>query len=178
MSIISLATVKTTVGLPATVEERKLLPYYSSSERTLNRILGDTVFARIETAAANPGDDAPADTLIADYIVGFLAWFTYLRALPVMFGEPDRNGIHYKNDTNTVQAATGHLKELMKVAGEMRDQYQRDLIAYLEKNSDPGEEWEDFNTDTDSVNDDLRHSARKVYGGVVTRVNAYQRPKR
>lgn len=178
MSIISLATVKTTVGLPATVEERKLQPFYPSAERTLNRILGDTLFTRIETAAANPGDDVPADNLIADYIEQFLSWFTYARALPTLYAEPTRNGLHYKNDTNTVQASDAHLKHLMKVANEMKDQYQRDLIAYLEKNSNTGEEWEDYHTDTDSAVDDLRSDARKTFCGVVTKINPYQRPKR
>lgn len=178
MSIISLNTVKHTVGAADTLEEKKLRPYYVSAERTLRRILGDTVFARIEAAAAAPTTDVPADALIADYITGFLSWMTWGWSLPNLYAAPDRNGIHYKNDTNTVQSSDSHLKHLMKVAGDMRDQYQSDLIAYLEKNSQPDEEWEDYHTDTGSANDDLMHSSRKTYGGVVTRKNVYQRPPR
>ena len=166
MSIVTIDRIKAVTGLPATVEERKLLPYYGSAERTLRRILGDTVFERIEAAVIS-GTDTPANELIADYIEGFLAWFTYGRALPGLYAEPDRNGIHFKNDNNTQQADTAHLKHLMKVANDQRDEFQSDLIAYLEKNSDTGEEWAAYRTDTESANDDLRESARRTFSGVV-----------
>lgn len=169
MSIITIRTVKDTIGTADTVEERKFLPFYNSSERTLNRILGDTLFARIVAAAASPGTDVPADTLISTYITGFLSWFTYQRSLTRMYAEPDRNGAHYKQDSNNVQADTKWLNDEKKVAGEMRDQFQQDLIDYLEKNSNAGEEWADYRTDTDSANDDKMFSARTTYSGVITR---------
>lgn len=169
MSIITIATIKSTIGTADTVEERKFLPFYNSSERTLNRILGDTLFARIVAAAADPGTDVPADDLIADYITGFLSWFTYQRSLTRMYAEPDRNGAHYKNDSNTVQADTRWLDQEKKVAGEMRDQFQQDLIDYLDKNSEDGDEWEDYRIDTDSANDDKSYAARTTYSGVITR---------
>ena len=166
MSIVTIDQIKTVTGLPATVEERKLLPYYGSAERTLRRILGDTVFERIEAAVIS-GTDTPANELIADYIEGFLAWFTYGRALTRLYAEPDRNGVHYKNDANTIQVDTSWLNDEKKSAGEMRDQFQSDLIAYLDKNSDTGEEWAAYRTDTESANDDLRESARRTFSGVV-----------
>ena len=169
MSIITIAQVKSKVGSSDTVEERKLLSQYPSAERTLNRILGDTLFARIVAAAADPGTDAPADTLINTYIIGFLSWFTWLRALPMLYAEPDRNGVHYKNDSNTVQSDTSHFNDLKKVAGENKDQFQQDLIDYLEKNSGDGDEWADYRTDTDSANDDKSYAARTTYSGVITR---------
>ena len=176
MSIISLNTVRSTVGLPQTVEERKLQPFYHSAERTLHRILGDTLFTRINAAAQVPGADVPADELIAELISPFLAWFTYNRALPVLFAEPDRNGIHYKADANMVQSDTSHLKALMKVAADMHQMYQGDIIALMENESGPGQEWEDYRTDTGSVNDKDRHDARKTYAGIVTKVSKWQRP--
>ena len=86
-----------------------------------------------------------------------------------MYAEPDRNGAHYKQDSNNVQADTKWLNDEKKVAGEMRDQFQQDLIDYLEKNSNAGEEWADYRTDTDSANDDKMFSARTTYSGVITR---------
>ena len=174
MSIITLATVKTTVAAADMVEVRKLGPYYISAERTLNRILGDTVNTRIVAAAASPGTDVPADTLIADYLTGFLSWFTWHRALPVLYAEPDKNGIHYKADANNIQADASFLNKIMKVAADMSDQYQGDLIAYMEKNSDTGEEWAAYRTDTDTVNDDSRIS--KTYAGIVTKRSRWQNP--
>ena len=169
MSIITIATIKSTIGTADTVEERKFLPFYNSSERTLNRILGDTLFARIVAAAADPGTDVPADDLIDEFIKGFLSWFTYQRSLTRMYAEPDRNGAHYKNDSNTVQADTRWLDQEKKVAGEMRDQFQQDLIDYLDKNSEDGDEWADYRIDTDSANDDKSFAARTTYSGVITR---------
>lgn len=184
MSIISLNTVMQTVGLATTgtataVEERKLSPHYISAERTLRRILGDTLFARITSAAATPASDADADELIADYITGFLSWFTYKRSLPALAAEPSRNGIHYKNDANTVQADTSDKNNLKGVAEDTCDEYQSDLIAYLEKDAcSTAPVFPEYKVDTGSANDDDRRAARQTFAGIVTPRNYRKRPRR
>lgn len=178
MSIISLNTVRDTVGASKTVEDRKLQAHYISAERTLRRILGDTLFERIVDAAETPASDTDADALIEDYITGFLAWFTYKRALPGLYAEPTRNGMQYKNDPNTVQADGSHLNKLMGVAEDSCDQYQNDLIAYL--NKDIGKAtplFPEYYDDTDSANDDERVRARKTYAGIVVPKNRRKRPR-
>lgn len=183
MSIISLNTVMKTVGLATSssstaVEERKLSPHYVSAERTLRRILGDTLFTRIVDAAADPGTDADADSLITDYITGFLSWFTYKRSLPGLYAEPSRNGMQYKSDPNTIQAAESHLNRLVGVAEDSCDQYQSDLIAYLDNDScATTPDFPEYKTDTGSANDDDRYLARKTYAGVVTLKNHRKRQR-
>lgn len=178
MSIISLNTVRDTVGAAKTVEDRKLAPHYVSAERTLRRILGDTLFERIVDAVATPGSDAPAETLVDDYITGFLAWFTYKRALPMLYAEPTRNGMQYKNDANTVQADAAHLNRIIGVAEDSCDQYQSDLIAFLDNDACAQTPvFPEYKTDSGSANDDNRFDARRTYAGIVTPKNYRKRPK-
>lgn len=183
MSIISLNTVMKTVGLATSssataVEERKLSPHYVSAERTLRRILGDTLFERITDAAADPGMDTSADSLITDYITGFLSWFTYERSLPGLYAEPSRNGMGYRADSASVQADAGHLKRLMGVAADSKNDFQGDLIAYLKNDACAQTPvFPEYSTDSGSANDDNRIEARKTYAGVVTPKNPRKRPK-
>ncbi len=183
MSIISLNTVIKTVGLGTTgtataVEERKLSPHYISAERTLRRILGDTLFARVVAAAATPASDVPADDLIEDYITGFLSWFTYKRSLPGLAAEPSRNGIHYKNDANTVQADKSDKDNLKGVAEDTCDEYQSDLIAFLDNDACATTPvFPEYKTDTGSANDDERYAARQTFAGIVTPRNYRKRPR-
>jgi hypothetical protein len=64
----------------------------------------------------------------------------------------------------------------MKVAEEQRDQFQQDMIDYLEANSATGEEWADYRTDTDSANDRKMEDARYTFSGIYTRRSRWQNP--
>ena len=150
--ITNIDAVKTVTGLSATVEERKLLPFLQSVHNTVKRLLGTTLYNRLITeieADSTLATKADLLELRDDYIKPFIAWEVYARSFSRLYAEFDRNGAHYKNDANTVQAGTDWLKQEGASARDQANEYQEALIDFLNDNSGDGEAFEDYNTTTD-----------------------------
>lgn len=150
--ITNIDAVKTVTGLSATVEERKLLPFLQSVHNTVKRLLGTTLYNRLITeieADSTLATEADLLELRDDYIKPFIAWEVYARSFSRLYAEFDRNGAHYKNDANTVQAGTDWLKQEGASARDQANEYQEALIDFLNDNSGDGEAFEDYNTTTD-----------------------------
>lgn len=150
--ITNIDAVKTVTGLSATVEERKLLPFLQPVHNTVKRLLGTTLYNRLITeieADSTLATEADLLELRDDYIKPFIAWEVYARSFSRLYAEFDRNGAHYKNDANTVQAGTDWLKQEGASARDQANEYQETLIDFLKDNSGDGEPFEDYNTTTD-----------------------------
>ena len=177
--IVSIATMKETVGLSNLVEERKLEPFVDGVQRTVKRILGETLYDRLITELeADPtlATEADLKTLVDDYLTGLIAWTVYLQAMPRLYAEFDRNGAHYKNDANTVQADNTWLKMEQAAARDMADKYTLDLMDFLKDNSDTGEPFADWKTVT---TDEQGQRINRSYGvGIITRPSRWQRSQR
>lgn len=165
--ITSINTVKDTVGLAKTVEERKLLPFLDGVHRTVKRILGETLYnrliAEIEADSTLAGE-ADLLELRDDYLVPFIAWETYRTAFARLYAEFDRNGAHFRSDDSTGQADKEWLKMESAAAREQADAFQADLIDFLKDNSGTGEAFADYNTTTDGESGE--RIARTDHGGV------------
>lgn len=150
--ITSINTVKETVGLAKTVEERRLLPYFRGVHNTVKKILGETLYDRLIAGIEADGTLATEADLLElrdDHLIPFIAWETYRRAFSRLYAEFDRNGAHSLADTNTVQADREWMKMESAAAREQADAYQAGLIDYLKDNSAVGEPFADYNTTND-----------------------------
>lgn len=150
--ITSINTVKETVGLSKLAEERRMLPFFKAVHKTVKAILGKTLYDRLITeieADSTLATEADLLELRDEYLVPFIAWETYNRSVNRLYGEFDRNGAHYKADTNTVQLDTDWKKKEEASASAQADIYQTALLDYLKDNSGDGEAFEDYLTTTD-----------------------------
>ena len=177
--IINIATIKSTAGLSNLVEDRRFAPFMDGVHRTVKKMLGETLYDRlIEAIEDDPtlATEADLKTLVDDYLTGYIAWTVYLSAMPRLYAEFDRNGAHFKNDGNTVQADGQWLKMEQAMARDMADKYSIETFDYLKDNSDTGEPFEDWKTVTA---DEQGQRINRSYGvGIITRPSRWQRSQR
>lgn len=150
--ITNIEGVKSVTGLNDKVEERRMLPFLDSVHKTVKRLLGTTLYDRLITeieADSTLAGEADLLELRDDYIKPFIAWETYARSFSRLYAEFDRNGAHYKNDANTVQAGSEWMKQEAASARDQANEYQEELLDFLKDNSGDGEPFEDYNTTTD-----------------------------
>lgn len=150
--ITNIDTIKETVGLSKVVEERRMRPFMDGVHRTVKSVLGETLYNRLITEIE--ADDALAGEadlkeLRDEHLVPFIAWEVYKRAFSRLYAEFDRNGAHFKNDANTIQADKEWMKMEAAAARDQADQYQQTLLTFLENNSAEGEPFEDWKTVTE-----------------------------
>jgi hypothetical protein len=177
--IISVATIKTTVGLAGTVEDRKLQPFVDGVQLSVEKMLGQTLYGELITAIiADPtlATEADLKELRDDYIAPYIAWAVYLQSLSRLYAEFDRNGAHYKNDGNTVQADAAWLRMEQATARDNSDKYADRLLDFLKDNSDTGQPFASWRTVTDT---EQGERINKTYGvGIVTRRSKWQNSQR
>lgn len=94
-NVMTLAEVRTECGIVSLVEDHKIQPWLNVAEATLEKILGRTGMASLRD------DDtaAPWPTLLP-FIKPYLAWQTFLLAVPSMHSQVTRNGWHVKGGTD------------------------------------------------------------------------------
>lgn len=90
-NVITLANVRSICGIVSLVEDHKLQPWLNEAEVRLEKILGRTGMALLRADASA----APWPTLLP-FINPYLAWQTFLLAVPSMHSQPTRNGWHAK----------------------------------------------------------------------------------
>jgi len=140
---------------------------------------GQTLYGELITAiVADPtlATEADLKELRDDYIAPYIAWAVYLQSLSRLYAEFDRNGAHYKNDGNTVQADAAWLRMEQATARDNSDKYADRLLDFLKDNSDTGEPFASWRTVTDT---EQGERINKTYGvGIVTRRSKWQNSQR
>lgn len=167
--ITSINTVKDTCGISKLVEERRMLPYFGTVHKTVKALLGKTLYDRLIAAIEADSTLSGEDDLLElrdEYLIPFVAWETYKYALPMLQAEPDRNGNHYKNDSNTVQLDTDWKRKEEASATAQADIYQSTLLDFLDDNSGTGEAFEDYKTTT--TDEQGERIDRTDMGGIYT----------
>ena len=150
--ILTVAQVKSTVGLSKLPEERRMDPFMVGAHKTVKAILKKTLYDRLIAAIeddATLAGEADLLELRDDYIIPFMAWEVYRLSINRLYGEFDRNGAHYKADVNTVQLDAAWKKTEEASAANQADIFKGELLDFLEDNSGAGEAFEDWNTVTD-----------------------------
>lgn len=167
--ITSINTVKDTCGLSKLVPEAKILPFFDATHKTVKSILGKTLYDRLISEIEADITLATEDDLLElrdDYLIPFIAWETYKRSINRLYGEFDRNGAHYKNDSNTVQLDTDWKRKEEASATAQADIYQSTLLDFLDDNSGTGEAFEDYKTTT--TDEQGERIDRTDMGGIYT----------
>lgn len=99
-NVMTLAQVRSICGISSLVEDQKLQPWLNEAEVRLEKILGRTGMGLLRIAkAADPtfALAGNADWLaLKDHFEAFLAWQTFLLAIPSIHSQPTRNGWHAK----------------------------------------------------------------------------------
>lgn len=174
--IISITTARDVIGLSKAVEDRRLLPYMDAVHKVVEGILGETLYDRLIgeiDADADLTGEADLLELRDDYLKPFIAWELYKRSFSRLYAEFDRNGAHYKNDGNTVQAGADWMKAEAASIRDQADTFQAALLRFLKNNSGTGEPFEDWKTVTD---DERGNRINRTDGGGI--YFPRRRPKR
>ena len=166
--IITAATIKENTGLSRNVEDRKLDPFIPGAQLTLKKVTGKTGYDAIVAAYPAFTGAATLQTLYDDYIVPFLSWKVAELAGTRMFTEPDRNGT-FTRSSETYQSVDGKTLAMGKAdSRDMAGIYMQELIDYLNDNTDVYT-WYGGDDCTDGI-------TKSNTGGVITRLDRYQRP--
>ncbi len=99
-NVITLATVRSICGIVSLVEDHKLQPWLNEAEVRLEKILGRTGMALLRAAKlADPTFALAGNSdwlALKEHFEAFLAWQTFLLAIPSIHSQPTRNGWHAK----------------------------------------------------------------------------------
>lgn len=170
--IVSLATVRTILGLNSNVENDKLESYLDAAHEYMRERLGDDCYAEFIAAIEADSDlDQPENAkwlaLITNGADRFLAWLTYHLSMPRLHSEADRAGFFAKSgsDYQSVDGAT--LGRHQSSAKDMYTLYERKLLAYIATNRS------DYESLTTGDNPGNTSADTQFPGGIITVPSPY-----
>jgi len=172
--LLTAATVKEKANLAKGSEDRKIVLGIHDAQHALQEMLGETLYAMVETA--NPVTDptlgnAGLRTLYDEHIVWFLAFKTKECSLVEMTGEADRNGVFQKNGQDYSPVDGRLLSALQAVPRSRAENRATEMIRYLKNldSTDPIRVAYDTN-----VADEPRTEEIKTTGRISTRISPWQ----
>lgn len=139
VNIISSATVREKANIAKGVEDRKIDVAIPDAQLALQQILGETLYALIETADpvadATLGGDAGLRTLYNNHAVWFLAFKTKEFGLAEMWAEPGRRGVHEVNGEGFSTIDGKMFSSVQSVPRSRANNRAEEMIRYI-KNLD------------------------------------------
>lgn len=150
--LVSSAKVKNHTGEARDVEDRKLAPRIHLAQKELQEILGETLYALLETAYVGNSTTLGGAGMLAlytSYVSPFLCWKTLEKATLSLRTDAARNGEFERNGNDY---ATVSFKETDAKRGENRsnaETYQVDMIRYIKNLDDADPIRVAFYTDID-----------------------------
>lgn len=134
--LITRTDIQATCGLSQNVEDRKLTPWILQAHRRLEKILGRTGYALLqsETLAAEPW--ASMTTHLKEY----LCWTAYELAWPGFVVEVDRAGVFRAKSDKADKATVDEFGMTLNSVRSSREVAQERLLLHLEENA-AGFDW-------------------------------------
>lgn len=177
VNLITASRAKSVANIAKGAEDRKIDPAIHDAQHALQEILGETLYALVETAnpVADPtlGGDAGLQTLYDQHLVFFLAFKAKECSMIEMAGEPDRNGVFQKSGQDYSPADPRLLAQLQSVPRSRAENRATEMIRYLKNldSADPIRVAYETN-----VKDEPRTSEIKSTGRISTRISRWQFP--
>lgn len=172
-NIITPQQVKDLTGKAQVIRDRKLDAAIHAAQDELEQVLGETLYAELETAHGDtPQWDGRADlrALWEDYCRYFLAWKSMEVVYPDLYAEALANGVFTRSGGDMQTIGTKQLEVLISSARNHAARWQTKLLRHL-NNLTSGAIYTSYAT---TVSDEPR--VTKAYpGGIITRISRWQR---
>lgn len=168
---VTAAKIRTTTGLPDSVDDIRILPFLTVAQVTLEKIWGRTLYNRMRDAIiadATLATEAELLTLLEDYAHPWLSWKTLELAWTRIHSAPAGLGVYTTSSDKHTPVEVKVLGMHQSDSRTNADNYESRMITFLSENI---ADYPEYRT---TVAQDERQT-EKLPGGFVTRKMKGQR---